>query len=475
MTNADTGGRMTHRVVASAGMARTCSVLLAAAMFAWPALLNHYPLVFNDTARYVDGGIRHYIPSEAPIFYGIFMIPLHFDGWSLWPVALVQCVIIAYSLRLTLRALDLLDETSYLAVCAFLATLTGAPWFATLIMPDVFTAVAILGMFVLFRGWETLNAFERLAVAGLTLLALASHVTHILIGLCIAAVAILLGSFGRRRPRAAFILVPLLPAIALAAVIGMNVVAKGRVLVTQDGNVFVFARAFADGPAREYLQDNCPERQWRLCRIYASLPPDPERILWGRTGSVWSAGSRDEVRAEAGTVAREAIQAHPTQMLAAAAHNGAAQLLTFQTGVDFGRWGDMADTNNNVGEALLRLFPGEVGEFLQASQQQGKLDLSRLNRVYSTVIVLSLAGAVAIMAVSGVPSAVAEFAVVLGVGIVANAIATGAFAAVHDRYQARVIWLVPLLFAVCVLAYRRRRIAGPPGTQSRWSSYQLSP
>jgi hypothetical protein len=67
------------------------AVVLAAMMFAWVAVVNGYPLVFNDSSRYLDGAIRRYIPSESPIFYGVFMIPFHLDGVSLWPVAGGRC------------------------------------------------------------------------------------------------------------------------------------------------------------------------------------------------------------------------------------------------------------------------------------------------------------------------------------------------------------------------------------------------
>jgi hypothetical protein len=47
--------------------------------------------------------------------------------------------------------------------------------------------------------------------------------------------------------------------------------------------------------------------------------------------------------------------------------------------------------------------------------------------------------------------------------VIANALVTGVLASVEDRYQSRVIWLVPLLAAAFVLEWldhRTRRIAG---------------
>lgn len=49
-----------------------------------------------------------------------------------------------------------------------------------------------------------------------------------------------------------------------------------------------------------------------------------------------------------------------------------------------------------------------------------------------------------------------EFLLVVAVAIIVNAGATGAFWGVHDRYQARNVWLVPFAFAISMLMYQRQ-------------------
>src|SRR5262249_4097955 len=96
---------------AASAATRIGATLISAACFTWVALFNGYPLVYSDTGAYLAAGIEYYIPNERPIFYGIFMIPLHLDGWSLWPVVIGQCLILAYVLRLILRVLNVFSET----------------------------------------------------------------------------------------------------------------------------------------------------------------------------------------------------------------------------------------------------------------------------------------------------------------------------------------------------------------------------
>jgi hypothetical protein len=431
-----------------------CTTVLCAFMFAWPALFNGYPLIFNDSGRYIDGGIRHFIPSEAPIFYGIFMIPLHLNGFSLWPVVIAQCLILAYVLRVTLRVLDLFDERAYLALCAFLAICTGAPWFASLIMPDVFAAILVLSLFVLYRGWEKLGLAERFFFIGLALVALSTHVTHIVVGLSLAALFLLL-SWLRRLPKTPAIVIAALPLVGLSALLGINLVAKGRPIVTADGNVFLFARVFSDGPGYEYMRDHCGEGGWRLCDIYTTLSHNSDDILWAPEGSVWSVDApRDEVRREAAAIVRGAILAHPGEVLGDALRNTVAQLMTFRAGVDFvttpGSWGALA---------VYTYFPREFGQFARSRQQADRLNASLANRLYTFVVVASLVGALLMLGLARFDPSLAEFFLVIGGALLANAVATGVFSSVHHRYQARTVWLIPFAFAISILVYRCRRYA----------------
>jgi hypothetical protein len=142
-------------------------------------------------------------------------------------------------------------------------------------------------------------------------------------------------------------------------------------------------------------------------------------------------------------------------MLRAAAANSWRQLLTFSAGSDFGNNSNADDYINLV---LHRFFPSEEGQFLASWQQRGAPDLAAINFIYALVVVASLVGTVVILAISGFPAGLTEFSLVVAVGIVANAFVTGALSGVYDRYQARIIWLVPFVFATSVAVSLRRQL-----------------
>jgi hypothetical protein len=427
-------------------------------MLSWLAVWNGYPLVFADSQRYLNGGILRYLPSEAPIFYGIFMIPLHLDGLSLWPVVAAQCLLLAYVLTAALRALGLFETRSFLALAAFLAVFSAAPWFAGFIMPDVFTGICVLAMVALVVGWQKFAPLERLALIGVTLLGLASHVTHIVLGLALAVLFSVLRLLGRPYARAALLAVLPLPLVALAAVTGMNLIAKGRVVLTLDGPVFLLARFFADGPAYDTMQSDCPTRRWKLCGALAHLPRDSELFLWSADNSALLAvGSGPELRAEASEIVAATLSEHPMELLADAMRNTLAQLVTFRAGVDFRRWPEEGPALT-IPAVIHRFFPHEFARLMHSRQQQGQLDLAGLNVLYSAVVLLSLAGLLVLLLQARPETAVADLLLAVAVALLVNAAATGALSVVADRYQARLIWLVPFCFAVLLLHQQRRRL-----------------
>ncbi len=80
------------------------AVPAAAALLLWPALWNGYPIVFADTGTYLSQAINHYAGWDRPVFYSLFMLPLHATV-TLWPVVVVQALLTAWVLWLVCRVL----------------------------------------------------------------------------------------------------------------------------------------------------------------------------------------------------------------------------------------------------------------------------------------------------------------------------------------------------------------------------------
>src|SRR3954447_15021320 len=121
-------------------------VAACTAMLLWPAFMNGYPLMFGDSGVYVGDGATLHAGWARPIFYGLFMLPLHLK-LTAWPVVAVQALLSVLLIRLTLiRIGGVESETVQLGVVAVLAAATSLPWFASQIMPDVFGPLIVLAL-----------------------------------------------------------------------------------------------------------------------------------------------------------------------------------------------------------------------------------------------------------------------------------------------------------------------------------------
>ena len=118
--------------------------MLAAALLLWPAFWNGYPLVFSDTGTYLSQAIEHYVGWDRPVFYSLFLLPLHLT-LTTWPAIAVQALLVAHVLHLVRRTL--LPEASVwwlLPLAGAMALASSLPWFVSQLMPDVFTGVLVL-------------------------------------------------------------------------------------------------------------------------------------------------------------------------------------------------------------------------------------------------------------------------------------------------------------------------------------------
>lgn len=155
------------------------AIVAAAILLAWPAWLNLYPILFADTAAY----LRHTLTGEAPwdktAAYGPCLQLFH-QNVSLWPPMLAQALIVSHVLWLVQRvACGDASMGLHLLVAIALATLSAAPWFVATLMPDAFTALVALGLFLLGFGEKRLSRPEQCWVGLVTALAIAVHLSHL--------------------------------------------------------------------------------------------------------------------------------------------------------------------------------------------------------------------------------------------------------------------------------------------------------
>ncbi len=429
--------------------------MLSAAVLMWPALWNGYPLVFSDTGTYLSQAIEHYLGWDRPVFYSLFLFPLHMTVTT-WPAIAAQALLAAHTLHLVCRVLlPGISAWWLLPGVGLLSLATALPWFASQLMPDIFTPLLVLVLALLVLVPERLTRRERAWLVVFATFMIAAHQSHVPLVLCLVLVLLPLRrrfgattSLGRRGALAA--IAPLM--LATTVMITANVVGFGRVSVSPYGNVFVLARVIYDGPGMVVLRRDCPHAGWRLCAFIDQFPPTSDEFLWDKEGPLVKAGGARLVSTEADGIIAAAVRAEPGTELRAFLDNALHQLTRFASGDGLGPW------PATVAPKIERDFPHfETIAYDAARQTEGTLAVPTwMQALHKVVAILGVIGCCAALPIALRRRHVAAgFAAAALLAMLGNAAVTGGLSAPHDRYQSRIMWLPPLTALLATVSLSR--------------------
>ena len=454
------------------------------AAFTWPALINGGVLWFTDSLSYLNGprtalaklfgagegavhGLSEPQPAGAPeaskpyagrsIYFGFYM----YGAFSLLGglgIALANAAVFVTTLMVALRPFfsDRLRGTLF--VCFCLALLTSAPFFASYAMPDLFAGIAILAAIRLLGVPDTPTRAERLFFMVMLVFALVSHTSHILVvaGLAIVAPFVFRMMVNRWNFAASgTVLVAVGLAVLAEALFTATVVRVYQ--ATPLRPPFLSARLIDDGPGYDYLVEHCAEQDFALCQFLEQLPQHSDTILWSKdpkTG-VYALADDETKRAlsdEQFDFALAVLKDRPLEQLAASLTRFGEQL----------RWFGLEEFQYfpSLRATLDSWFSGKSkARIQQTALYTGEFLLLSVNILTKFIVILSIFH-LANLAYSRRQDAPGKhdelrqgftiFAVLCALAILGNAAVAGILSTPHSRYQARVIWLLPMLSAIVI-------------------------
>jgi hypothetical protein len=419
---------------------RGATLLAATLVLSGAAIYNGYPLVYPDTGDYVALADI----SFRSVFYSLLIAPAHLTG-SLWPVVFLQSLIVAHLLRLILRVVFSIGSgAAFLVITVLLCILTSLPWYTGFIMPDIFTGVLVLCLFLLAFCRPCLTGGERKYIAGLAVAAAAVHLSHLplAVGFLFMALLARLALTKRREIPLPNVTAPaLVVAAAVLLILTRNYVTHREVTFSPGGYAFPLARLIADGQAVRYLRENCPERKYALCAYIEELPHESSDFLWSTRSPFRKVGWIDGYRREGGEIVVRTISRYPLSTLNSALRNTIGQIAAVRTGDGLRSWINRAYPTDE----LRSCYPAEFKAYENSRQSRELLAFDGLNRLHIAVVVLSAVyscAAALIFARRGQWLPV-ELLITIAGAVLINAFVAGALSGPNSRYGSRLIWLVP--------------------------------
>ena len=445
----------------------------SAILLLWPALHNGFPLIFSDTGTYISQAMELHLGWDRPPFYSFLLLAM---GWgrTLWPPVIAQCCCAAWLIR---RTQSMVFRGSSVAagvvMMILLAGATALPWTAAQVMPDIFTPMMVLALAVMVLDEDCVR-LERRALMVIIALAIMVHLSNLPIysGLCLTVLVPRAFLFRCRVPWFG-ILAPL--AVGAIALIGVNMVASGRVSLSPYGSTFVLARLLADGPARATLDRDCPAAGWALCRYRHDLPRSADGFLWRVDSPLYRAGGPVRLIGQTNAIVGRTLRAEPAEVARNAVRDFARQLITFAPGSGLRPW------HATAGATIWRdLAPSAARDFDGSLPAHGKLHISFAMLVLDQFVAfLGVAITIGFVAGSAADAALRRIrtgvwrlfdrrlfmlSVIVLLALLGNAAVTGALSGPHFRYQSRIVWLAVLVAALVMARIHSSRRSRPIST-----------
>jgi hypothetical protein len=480
------------------------ALLLVAFVLLWPALYNGQPFFFPDTTAYLrgaDAGIQKFthhptawsapaevehgndgdlhaqpgaiggesLPSpKSPAsvssvtgktvlagrspYYGALLYLGELSG-GFWLSIYVQGFSALVAIAFVLRAAGAPIWPSLPIMGLILAATTSLPFYASMLMPDLFAAVTILSCSTLIATRATLPRLDYVVWFILLGVALIFHDTHKLITVAMLALGIawnLRCGWANWRGLATVVLALCLSAVAqLAFDFGVTRLVGAPPLHPP----FLVARLIDDGPGYRYLKATCPDNGFVVCQYLDRLPMNADRFLWatGDAPGVFAEAPPEIKRRlaeEQFPFLLKVLRYDPVGVASIALRN-ARQQLTMTGLTEF----LYTDEERNYFEHKV---PAEHLRALRRSAAYtGAVPIDRLSTIdaglmAAAVVLLAFAllrkDAAVIRARSSFAASVAAWILA---GMFVNGAICGMLSGPHDRYSARVLWLLP--FAVLLI------------------------
>lgn len=448
--------------------------LLLGLLLLWPLILAGRPAYIADSASYLKGGkaavefvtakLIHSAPVPLPgakpvgvsgatavndpqnvgaadaakgarsVTYSVAAYLLRWPGMDMAALAIVQIACAAFVGAVSLSVLGLSGWRRYILASAILAFATPLAPICVNIVPDIFSGLVIATIIVLTLFLDRISSGVRIALAALTAFSMTAHasVPPLAAGMVILGGVVLLArERGLARIPRAWLWLVAPPALGMMLNTAIGYAAFGEVSVAAKRFPTALTRSVVDGPARWYLEKHCATERYAVCEVFGThIPSTINDFLfydWGLNGRA-TPEQMDRIRAEEAEIVWKAALEYPGFEAYNLARTIVRQLFRYDLGKSRFKERLAPDAEgapqlvpSGVNIQPVMIFVSVATSFLLAVCAGWiVLRFRRMSKGDRAAILLVLAG------------------------LIGNATVVVVFSSLSPRYQARVVWVLPL-------------------------------
>jgi hypothetical protein len=422
-------------------------ILCGALLLMCDAFYNGFPIVYSDTATYLSSGFEIETPFDRPITYGLFLRASSMNGLSLHLTVFFQALILSFLiLEITRTFLKQRAELIGISLIAFLSFFTGLSWTVSQLIPDIFTSIALLSLVLILFGKFPFK--KNLALFILFFISAAMHMSHILL---FSLLLIFIIIFRKK----------LLPTdiykyrnadLGLLFILTISTILTMGSALSKSRHIFFMGAMLEHGILKTYLDDNCSEKQYKLCTYKDSLPAYAYQFIWEKEKSpLYKMGTWESVKPEFNEIISATLtQPKYIKLHAIASLKASADQLS-KFGINDGNAAFLQ--GSTLYERIAEYTPGDLNSYSVSKQSTTGFGFTATwNHIFTFVVVLCLL--LIIVSPYGIRSAgrsdLGSVSLIVLIAILINAWDCGTFANAIDRLGCKMIWPIPM-FAILAL------------------------
>jgi hypothetical protein len=446
--------------------ARIAFFLLSVIVLLLPAIRSGYPFLHGDSGVYIISGFLHFAPIERPSTYGLLVWMTSFQR-SLWFVVLMQAVVTTFVIHIFLTRIYHPKYHTFLLffIISILTLTTSLAIFVCQIKPDFFLPLILLAIFSFLIGKGKITIVD-LFLAIIVLTGLISHLSHIpvITGLFLAT---FLFSLAFRKLRFDFylkkyllILLLLLSAWVIAPAI--NHYFTGSFKLSRVSNIFRVSRLLQAGVFQAYVSDRCKkDTNFLFCKYQSDLGRYKTYFdfLWDDKSFLYDYDCSAKEKQNCWLARNDEFGAIVNDIYS---HQKYLKLIIYDAiEISFKQFFSFniprydSYENSSFPMKMVRRFLPADNIFLDNSRQNKEiLRFAVMNIVQLIVVIVSVIFIIfqIIWRKGTIFSPKLELlGYMIIMLLIGNALFVGIFAGASDRFQSRLIWLIPFYAIILFL------------------------